>query len=534
MKSIKTVIISIIFIALSISCSKVEYVSKEMSNVVNSKAVLEDDGTLFAPYRLSTMQSLFDAYCTEQIGANSEESKVALHATHYAVRIKCQNEKANNDIKNDTNVIICPVEFFTAITSDYPVQELLNPNKTQVPAINSVVSHNSVDDEQFSGVCLMSEYKQIELSDIYALWPKDKPFLNNTSVEIMYEAFIPEAYSGQEDNAASISIANWISSTLSENTRETYSGYLYAYDNKLNSNIPVRGAKIMFSSNNRLNYIETDVNGYFVLPGWMNLQEVSLILWLETDDFAVRGEYTSQTVTIALGQFSAIWGNNTSVNIYLPYDFEVMVYQSAWYYFNGSNPLLNAVSLYNSHINIQAVVTNQTYSVGHFYYTTPPYIDIMDYSQYSSEIFGTVLHELGHATQYANDGYSLVNRSDYICESFASFFGWYNVLKYYQSIIPSTNDNIESLTYQGRQGWHSTNNEYTPLYVDLYDSYNQSTTDPDYLDDEIELVPISAILNASLSPRTLSQVSTILNSYIGTYYTQTEYSNYIAGYNGLL
>ena len=116
MKSIKTVIISIIFIALSISCSKVEYVSKEMSNVVNSKAVLEDDGTLFAPYRLSTMQALFDAYCTEQIGANSEESKVALPATHYAVRITCQSENDYYYIKNDTALIICPVEFFTAIT----------------------------------------------------------------------------------------------------------------------------------------------------------------------------------------------------------------------------------------------------------------------------------------------------------------------------------------------------------------------------------------------------------------------------------
>lgn len=151
MKTIKSVLICIISIAFSISCSKVEHASIERSNTINSKAVSEDDGTLFAPYRLSTMQALFDAYCTEQIGTNHEESKVTLPATHYAVRITCQSENDYYCIKNDTTLIICPVEFFTAITSDYPAQELLNPNKAQVPVSNSAVSHNSFDDETLQG-----------------------------------------------------------------------------------------------------------------------------------------------------------------------------------------------------------------------------------------------------------------------------------------------------------------------------------------------------------------------------------------------
>jgi hypothetical protein len=317
--------------------------------------------------------------------------------------------------------------------------------------------------------------------------------------------------------------------------RSQIGGYIYAYDNSLGQNVPVRNAKIQISGY-RINFIYTDAEGHFYLPEWGNIQNASLTLWLDNNIIIIRDGTTSNQKTIPLGSVSSLWGNNTNVNIYLPDSFEMNIFQAAGYYSYGQNTLLDLITRYYP-IDIHAIdsyTSGQDY--GNFYYSTQwtPYIYIRNYNPLASNIFGTVLHELGHATYYGIEGYNMNNSvPDVIQESYASFFGWYNALCYY-SYVGANHSYVHSICTQGRQAWtpNSVNLNYTPIYIDLSDNINQMSAynNTSYVDDSISGLPVSAILSAAMGPTSFSQVVSILSGYVGVYYNQSSYDNYITNY----
>jgi hypothetical protein len=100
-----------------------------------------------------------------------------------------------------------------------------------------------------------------------------------------------------------------------------------------------------------------------------------------------------------------------------------------------------------------------------------------------NEIFSTTIHETGHAShcELMNAGYIQFSQvTDQICESWAEAIQWYITKIEYDEIVPGylnydVPDLDDNFDMDNKQRWTSANDhDYTPLFIDLVDDYNQS------------------------------------------------------------
>jgi hypothetical protein len=171
-----------------------------------------------------------------------------------------------------------------------------------------------------------------------------------------------------------------------------------------------------------------------------------------------------------------------------------------------------------------------------------PFIKIWNNDNPDSVVIGTTLHELGHSAHYKNNINGFNNTLRGLKESFAPYVGWYLGEAYYASIgwiRPSDSSYRQNgnITRDSRQDWvriipKGNLGEYTPLFIDLTDNYNQRTYYfSDVPNDTIDSVPASVIWNIISTSTTWVQCRNKLEGYIGTgvgkYYTATEFENWI-------
>jgi hypothetical protein len=164
--------------------------------------------------------------------------------------------------------------------------------------------------------------------------------------------------------------------------------------------------------------------------------------------------------------------------------------------------------------------------------STHPRIQIYNNGRSCSVNIGTTLHELGHSIHYAYH-YSRNNLSAYtgtipfLKEAFANYVGWYLGEAYYRSLGWIKSDPRTDITGYQYQSWNVLNiNVYSPLFIDLTDDLNQrgGALAPN---DDIENVPPSVIWDVIKACQTWPQCRDIMENYVGTYYTSTEFDNYI-------
>ena len=77
----------------------------------------------------------------------------------------------------------------------------------------------------------------------------------------------------------------------------------------------------------------------------------------------------------------------------------------------------------------------------------------------------------------------------------------------------------------------SSSSNYSPIFVDLFDDYNQHTHNSNYNNDPISYVPVSFIRYCALGPTTFQAVYNNLLSGVGTYYSSDEFNTFIAPYS---
>ena len=239
--------------------------------------------------------------------------------------------------------------------------------------------------------------------------------------------------------------------------------------------------------------------------------------------------------------------------INLSYEFERQVYQSAWYYYHGSNSLLNIipkimgnssdelrVAVYPFHSSLSYQIQGETIvGVGWFLTgnSTPPYIEICNYASgtyRSSKIFGTTLHELGHASHFVSNGTSYHSTEKMVKESFASFSGWYNAYIYYFSVVPGESS-FRYFTTQHRQNWYSDNTDsYTPVFVDLSDIFNQYGSYNPAINDAISGVPVSTIIDYAFQAQSWSDVYSQMLLDVGSFFSSTEFLDFTSAYSVFL
>ncbi len=369
------------------------------------------------------------------------------------------------------------------------------------------------------------------LRPVYVLWPKSCAIPDSIHYDFLFESHYSEMI---------------IDRSFDIEPDSGISGYLYSFDNRSSQYSPIKNVQLEFQSIFHFTRIAyTDSTGFFFLP--YADSDHPLVINLKNDKFSVRDSLTSSIKSLSVPLYDDIYNfpsNNCENIINLPANFYLDVYKAAEYYFNGSNDLLSIVPTYDTlgtSIDIHAIdnASEDNY-LGCFYNNPNPYICIWNpyknnYSGASSKLFGTVNHELGHATNRASTGRINMNNTEpVIKESFASFFGWYNVLQYYAALIGSNQNMVNSICTQGRQYWtpSSQNINYTPIFIDLFDNYNQHTySGSPYNEDVISNVPITFILSASLGPLQFQSVYNTLISGVGVLYSADDFSSFISPYS---
>lgn len=453
------------------------------------------------PYRLELIQQVLGDY--------------SLQPTHKVVRIYPSDLETLTSFELDTSVII--IKYCQSS----------NESISYVPDSKSIID----GDITYHGTHGNIIANKIDINPIHILCPIDYTIPSNIKHQLLYEAFVPTYTQDNNDETRALK-PYWIN------------GQIRAYNNRLNQYIPVPHVVIQYSSTRdgvtSICYTSTNSSGNFtmILPDYTE----DIQLRLQNTHFTVRNGVSSDPRTINLGTIApVIFGETIFFQRDLPANYYIDVYTAASYYFYETNDLLNLINKYSSNISIFAFNENSDSIRGRFSYSpsgnTSPYItiynpEVNNYSGAASKIFGTVLHELGHATQYQALGASSFDAADsVIVESFASFFGWVNVYQYFEDVVSSHSD-VHSICTQGRQSWRpSTTSEYTPIFVDLFDDYNQNNYNSLYNTDTISNVPISVILDLSLDETSISSVITSLSSYVGTYFTSAQYSQFIAPYS---
>ena len=118
-------------------------------------------------------------------------------------------------------------------------------------------------------------------------------------------------------------------------------------------------------------------------------------------------------------------------------------------------------------------------------------------------------------------------------ESYAAYVANYLCERYYISlgyISPSPSQTL--YTGQSHQFWKQTEaSPYSPLFVDLFDSYNQYIYDSNHNPDPINGFSHSIVRTIASDCKNWDQVKEVLDDYIGVYYTQSEYDSYVAPYD---
>ncbi len=97
----------------------------------------------------------------------------------------------------------------------------------------------------------------------------------------------------------------------------------------------------------------------------------------------------------------------------------------------------------------------------------------------TDRIFNTTAHELGHASHCTwMTTVQFLQVKNYITESWADFVEWALSDIEYRALGTTT-------TASDNQSWHDGDDDYTPLFIDLVDTYNQSTSNPNLPNDQI-------------------------------------------------
>lgn len=205
----------------------------------------------------------------------------------------------------------------------------------------------------------------------------------------------------------------------------------------------------------------------------------------------ITDENTTSPITIVSSTVDFWWKNLTDTYFRVrSTDNRYAIHRAADFYFNGSHAI--RTWRYDSGIRIRSLSTKDEYGSGYFTYSQNADAFILIYKNdpdNMNKAISTVLHELGHFTHFGEQGAYTGSAYDglkavqgLLRESFASYVGFYLGELYYTSVLGYRKPSADfQITTQGRQKWRKTySDEYSPLFVDLIDDFDQHTLGEQY------------------------------------------------------
>ncbi len=562
-------ILSIISIVVAIcSCSSMDVDSSVLaegdSAEMNEQVYYHEVSGLYLkhqndPFSLSNMQAAYDKIVNTKGEGGYFQQGGKLSPTHFALKMYPRTQKEWSAIDNMEDIKVSYFPF------DY----------TPVPgeAVSENGQNIQFEEAKYTETCtytptdgVVEKEETVTLPVLYVVWPIEKELPKEYDYVVDYEVFIP-SYAARTKSESGLSLSEKRAlerealclalgeSVLSKNRILTkfddegdsanfkvLTGSVFCFDSTYNANLPMPNLGMRFqlgtfiydSSTNDIGTYDFTIDTYY--HPYLNCY-----IHFRYSQFEVRLGNSTSYYQISLGTMTDVFGTG----LYGHRDFDLSylptpllrAHQAAAYYYRGSHN----ITKYSSS-GIRVVI--QAYTIFHpasddirgsfGFLSDIPIIEIYrNKTNRSSEYISSTLHELGHYLHYGLVGYSNFSTTQLlILESFSSFVGWSLGHQYYQKYNHYLGTGLNDETGQGRQDWTGPGSPYSPLFIDLQDSFNQAFNSG-YIGvvyDTISGVPYSVIESIITTCTTWTAVRQALASLVNTYYSQNDFDALVALY----
>ena len=374
------------------------------------------------------------------------------------------------------------------------------------------------------------------------VWPKQKTLPHDMDYTLDYEVFIPEHSENEdqavrilEEEALKLAFGTRIKTKAGEERSQMRIGTIKHNDSHYGGYVPMENLKIRFQLGSYIAETYTNSDGTFYASPQLIDDAATWSVVLQHAYWKITSKSSTTPYVSSMGTVGDTWATSNEIfrGLYSSLGY-FAVHPAVNFYYHGDHQILTAS--YESGIRIRVSPDNDpdawadfTYSIFSAAYITV-YQNTMDTHNYLN---GAILHELGHFTQYRAKGtilnYSTTN--NLIRESYAEYVGNYLCDRYYTLLGWSNPNSHTNYTGCAAQFWTKTgDNVYSPLFVDLFDNYNQSSISSIYNNDSINGFSHGIVRQISANCKTWSDVKNVLDDYVGVYYTQGQYNEYVAPY----
>lgn len=521
------------------------------------------------PYTLENFQQAYDNLLsgnTTQPLTRSEVASIAdaepLKATHYRLKIypKTEAEEWKIEMMEDVKVAYIPFDYVQLTKAESEKVAVSTRAQTALYPDNNPYSVTYDDLETCDGP---ADPVTFTLPVLYAVWPCDKPLPEDMDYEIECEVFIPSYGVEQtrstasalnedilqrlENEAISLALGTPVRSRpVTRSKYNTLSGCILHWDALLRKNVPQPNLKQRFQLGASFWETTTDrETGRFSIPARPIPDEASYIHLFQSPKFKITTESSTAPIATNYGTVAENWPYMSDQVNMSPDNptVEYTINRAADFFYNGTH--LIPKIYYESGIRIiAAAYVSKEYS-GLFSYSTNKvaYITIpCNNRNVTNSVITAVLHELGHFVHYGKKDGNFKNFKavhNLIKESFACYVGWYLTNKLYAAlgyVDNSEEGDYNPISFNHRQFWKKTDTEaqearYSPIFVDLSDKYNQNLRGAVYNVDNIWGVPHPVIVEVAVNSNNWNELKKALIGYIGVYYSQEEYEEFVVPYD---
>jgi hypothetical protein len=484
------------------------------------------------------------------------EATRALEPTHLALKIFPRSEDEQWEIELMENVEISYIPFTWVALTEEQVQELeqTEPEKVYFPEVSP---HVVTYDELTTIEGEMQEGVYFDMPILYAAWPVDKPLPDHLDYETDYEVFIPNETQTRggtpggdlmrriEEEAVRLALGHSAPRAASKTRASAVlSGDFWDWEVLRSLRIPIPGLTVKFRLGSKIVETDADENGHFSVAASQIPSESSWEIVFQNPKWKVTRE--NSTIPKSFFQGAVYQANNWSeanshVSTALQPQDATIIKALNYYYYHTHN--LTKWE-YTGGIHVIADPNSSTSYNGLFTYSSSNNCYITIYRNNTGDnknvLMGTVFHEMGHFIHFKERGgtyKSMKNVDRLLQESFASYVGWYMTEKYYNDLGYVKTSTADDISKQARQtSWTQSENSdwgyYSPLFVDLVDNYDQSSSNSRYNRDAIKEVHYSVIMQIAQESETWESCKSILYAKVpDRNITARDLDTFLAPYN---
>jgi hypothetical protein len=409
------------------------------------------------PYSVENMTKAYESLKSSNLKGGSTEIKT----THYYVRFLPEDYLQLDYLEKDTTLILF----------DYPLDRKIMKKGSYYH--DSGIPEDKVT-WQYTVVPANHVFNEVKYEILAELYLKnDKLKMKSSNIS---------DFSYEEIEMKSLELTGNTEDLSDRSLKSSFfpSGRITVYDHVIGGQIGVPFAKVRMK--NWFNIVETYTSGNGYFTSYNSFPNVDYSIKWETTDYDIRSGTWGQAYTNGPDESTSAWYLNISSgnNDYC----YATVQRAADRYHYGSIGGLNRPST-SSKLKYCVYDTDGTGVNWGNWDFTGIFPDILIYCktgtnwQASNTIFSTTIHETAHSTHisllYARE-IQLAFIDVIIRESWANAVEWYITQKEYISRGVSDYD-IPGASYvqDHMQLWSkNSNKDYTPLFIDLVDDYNQS------------------------------------------------------------